>query len=91
MQFFSPYFGVILGKLATITPTSGDMNEFAHGKGDTQFMNMAFNFNPVFALTVPYSTLGAGVIVLPTKDPKAAIVTLFVLQTNGKPSTAGFE
>ena len=31
MQFFSPYAGVIFGKLATITPTSGDMNEFAHG------------------------------------------------------------
>ena len=43
--------------------TSGDMNEFAHGKGDTQFMNMALNFNPLTALTVPYSTLGTGVIV----------------------------
>jgi porin len=91
MQFFSHYAGVVLGKLATITPTSGDMNEFAHGKGDTQFMNTAFNANPVILLTVPYSTLGAGLIVLPTKDPKAAIVNFSVLQTNGKASTIGFD
>ena len=44
-QFLSPYFGLAIGKFATITNTSGDMNEFAHGKGATQFMNMAFNFN----------------------------------------------
>ena len=59
-QFLSPYFGLTLGKFATVTNTSGDMNEFAHGKGDTQFMNMAFNFNPLLAFTVPYSTLGMG-------------------------------
>ena len=91
MQFFSHYAGVVLGKLATITPTSGDMNEFAHGKGDTQFMNTTFNANPVILLTVPYSTLGAGLIILPTKDPKAAIVSFSVLQTNGKASTIGFD
>ena len=89
-QFLSPYFGLTLGKFATITNTSGDMNEFAHGKGDTQFMNMALNFNPVLAFTVPYSTLGTGVIVLPTKDPKEAIVSLFVLSANGNPTTSGF-
>ena len=89
-QFLSPYFGITLGKFATITSTSGDMNEFAHGKGDTQFMNLAFNFNPVIALTVPYSTLGTGVIVLPTKDPNEALVSLMVLQSNGKASTSGF-
>ena len=32
-QFLSPYFGLSFGKFATITSTSGDMNEFAHGKG----------------------------------------------------------
>ena len=89
-QFLSPYFGLTIGKYATITNTSGDMNEFAHGKGDTQFMNMAFNFNPLLAFTVPYSTLGTGVIVLPTKDPKEAIVSLLVMSTNGNPTTSGF-
>jgi porin len=90
-QFLSPYFGVTLGKYATITPTSGDMNEFAHGKGDTQFMNMALNINPLIALTVPYSTLGTGVIILPTKDPNGAIISFMVLQTNGESSTSGFN
>jgi porin len=90
-QFLSPCFGVTLGKYATLTSTSGDMNEFAHGKGDTQFMNMALNYNPIFALTVPYSTLGMGVIVLPTKDPNEAIISLMVLQANGKASTPGFS
>jgi porin len=90
-QFLSPYFGVTFGKYATITSTSGDMNEFAHGKGDTQFMNLAFNFNPLMALTVPYSTLGAGVIILPTKDPNGAIVSFMVLQANGQSSTSGFS
>jgi len=89
-QFLSPYFGLTIGKYATVTATSGDMNEFAHGKGDTQFMNMALNFNPLMALTVPYSTLGTGLIVLPTKDPKEAIVSVMVLQANGQPNTSGF-
>ena len=89
-QFLSPYFGLTIGKYATVTATAGDMNEFAHGKGDTQFMNMAFNFNPLIALTVPYSTLGTGLIVLPTKDPKEAIVSFMVLQANGQPNTSGF-
>ena len=90
-QFLSPYFGLTLGKFATVTNTSGDMNEFAHGKGATQFMNMAFNFNPLLAFTVPYSTLGTGMVVLPTKDPKEAIISLSVLSANGNPTTSGFE
>jgi len=91
MQFFSPYAAVMLGKLSLLTPNSGDMNEFAHGKGDTQFMNGAFNINPVTLLTIPYSALGAGLIILPTKDPHAAIVGFSVLQSNGKASTSGFD
>jgi porin len=90
-QFLSPYFGLTIGKYATITSTSGDMNEFAHGKGDTQFMNTALNVNPIMLTTIPYSTLGTGLIVLPTKDPQQAIITVFVLSTTGKASTSGFE
>src|SRR4030095_12165360 len=89
-QFLSPYFGLAIGQFATITNTSGDMNEFAHGKGATQFMNMALNFNPLLAFTVPYSTLGTGVVVLPTKDPKEAIINLLVLSANGQANTSGF-
>jgi porin len=90
-QFLSPYFGLTIGKYATIRANSGDMNEFAHGKGDTQFMNIAFNINPVLMTTVPYSTLGAGVIALPTKDPHQAVVSFMVLSATGKASTSGFD
>jgi porin len=87
-QFFSRYAGVFVGKLQTIT--NGDTNEFAHGKGDSQFYNLAFNLNPV-ALVVPYSTLGTGLIILPTADPNKAIITLNVVSATGKASTTGFN
>lgn len=90
-QFLSPYFGLTIGKYATVTSTSGDMNEFAHGKGDIQFMNTALNVNPILLTTVPYSTLGTGLIVLPTKDPNQAIVSFLILSSTGKASTSGFE
>ena len=88
-QFLSPYFSLSIGKFATITADSGDMNEFAHGKGDSNFMNMAFNVNPV-VLTVPYSSLGIGLEVLPTKDPNEAVVSFYVMSANGLPTTSGF-
>jgi len=87
MQFFSPYAGVVLGKLDTMT---GDANEFAHGKGDAQFLNLAFGINPV-ALVTPYSTLGGGLIVLPTKDPKQAIAQFLVTSASGNATTSGFD
>lgn len=87
-QFLSHYFGVYLGKIDT---TSGDDNAFAHGKGDTQFMNFALTLNPALVLTVPYSTLGAGLVVLPTKDPKAATVNFGVLSSVGEATTSGFD
>jgi porin len=86
-QFVSHYAGGIVGK---IDGMSGDANAFAHGKGDAQFLNLAFNINPV-TLVVPYSTLGAGVIVLPTADPDQAIVNFLVDSATGKASTDGFD
>jgi porin len=88
MQFLSHNFGVVLGKLDT---TSGDANEFAHGKGDKQFFNMAFNLNPALLLTSPSSVLGGGVIILPTKDPDQAIISALVFDSNGKANTSGFD
>ncbi len=89
-QFLSHYFGLTIGKYATLTETAGDMNEFAHGKGDTQFMNTALNANGVVLFTVPYSALGMGVIVLPTQDPNEASVSFMVLQANGQANKSGF-
>ena len=87
IQFLSPFFGLTFGKL---DPMIGDRNDFAHGKGDVQFFNTAMSINPV-ALVIPYTPLGGGVIVLPTKDPNDAILNLLVLSANGKATTTGFD
>lgn len=87
LQFLSPYAGIVVGKLDT---TTGDANLFAHGKGDDQFLNLAFGINPV-ALVVPYSTLGVGAVVLPTKDPEKAIVTVTLSSATGDATRTGFD
>jgi membrane protease YdiL (CAAX protease family) len=56
------------------------MNEFAHDR-KTQFMNVALNFNLVPLRTVPYSPLGAGVIVIPHKDVLLSVMALCGLIT----------
>ncbi len=65
-QFLSERFAVFAGKLDTL---DGDMNSFAHGRGKDQFMNTAFVGNPVVLRTVPYSTYGAGFILLEGLEP----------------------
>jgi porin len=87
-QFLSPYGGITVGKMDT---TAGDPNEFAHGKGDTQFFNLALNFNPATFLPVPYSTLGAGIVVLPTKDPNAAVISVIAVSADGQANRSGFD
>jgi len=91
-QFLSHYFGVIVGKLDIL---SADDNEFAHGKpyakGNSQFMNTALNANPTLLLDAPYTPLAAGLIILPTKDPKAATIMLATFSSVGTAGTAGFN
>ena len=84
-QFLSEQFGVVFGKLDT---TGGDMNEFAHGRGDKQFMNLAFSFNPTLASLAPYSTLGIGFVFLPTKT---LLLTFSVIDTEGATTRSGFD
>ena len=62
VQFLSAQFGVIIGKLDLYG--DGDANEFAGGRGRTQFMNWNLNYGAP-NLIVPASTLGAGVIYHP--------------------------
>jgi porin len=88
-QFLSEHVGLMFGKFDTAS--TGDHNEFAHGKGDVQFMNLAFSVNPVLLMTMPYSTLGAGIIILPTKDPKAVVVNVLVASSTGQATTSGFS
>ena len=90
-QFLSEYGGVTFGKFETVS--GGDKNEFAHGdgKGGSQFMNLALNLNPTLMVAVPYSTLGAGVVILPNKDPNAAIISLLAVSSTGQANTTGFD
>jgi porin len=84
-QFLSETFGVFIGKMDTL---DGDQNAFASGRGKTQFMNTAFVFNPVAMRTVPYSTLGAGFVILRDKQP---IFTFSAIDAKGSPTTIGID
>jgi porin len=64
-QFLSRELGVFLGKFVTL---GGDANEFAGGRGDTQFLGHSFLSASVTAVVNPYCTLGAGVFWMPTED-----------------------
>lgn len=65
LQMLSGKFGVIAGKFDLYG--DGDMNEFAGGRGRTQFMNWSLNYGTA-NLLVPASTIGAGVVFLPSKQ-----------------------
>ncbi len=65
LQMLSEKFGVIGGKFDLYG--NGDMNEFAGGRGRTQFSNWSLNYG-TSNLLVPASTLGVGVVFLPSKN-----------------------
>jgi len=73
-QFFSPQFGLQLGKINSLAPT----NQF-HGDNRTGFLNTALNF-PVALAMVPLSAYGATALYLPSHD---ITVAGMVLDPNG--------
>ncbi len=81
-QFLSEHFAVTVGKFDTL---DGDPNEFAGGRGVSQFLNSNFIFNPSLALIVPYSTLGFGIIILP--NPHLTITSLMINTSDASEST----
>ncbi len=84
-QYLSPTFGVFLGKVDTL---DGDLNEFASGRGVNQFMNAAFNFNPVTGLTVPYSTLAVGGFWAPKPNMQ---LTVSIMNAADSSTSSGFD
>lgn len=84
-QFLSEHFAVFAGKIDTL---DADLNEFASGRGKSQFMNANFLFDSVVALRLPYSTLGAGMVWLPTPNIK---VSSSVINTADSSTTSGFD
>jgi hypothetical protein len=85
VQFLSEHLAVIAGKLDIM---GGDANEFAHIEGDDRFLGTAFAFNPVAGLLAPYAPLGAGVLVMPTKD---LVVNVSVSDGDATPTRSGFD
>ncbi len=90
VQFLSEKFAVLVGKLDTL---DGDPNEFASGRGTSQFMNANFVFNPAMALRLPYSTLGGGVTWMPIPlGPKGGLtITSIIFNTVDSSTTTGFN
>lgn len=84
-QFFSKSFGVYIGKFDTL---DGDGNEFASGRGLTQFQNLNFVFNPAPLATVPYSTLGAGLFWAPADR---VAISASIINTSDSSTTTGFS
>jgi porin len=84
-QFLAENFAVFFGKLDT---TTGDANRFAHGVGDRRFMNLGFSFNPVTMQLVPYSTLGAGFLFLPTEG---VTFSFSAVDADGTIDESGFD
>ncbi len=85
-QFLSEWFGLFLGKIDTL---DGDQNEFAHGRGNDQFLNLNLVASTAVLRTVPYSALGGGfVAMLPGENN---ILQFLVLDPNGQPDEAGFD
>lgn len=78
MQFLSPKFGVVVGKLYTL---GGDNNEFAHDIHST-FLNTALDFNATLAL-FPFSAYGGSLVFLPWQG---AQFTVAVIDPSGKPT-----
>ena len=78
LQFFSKYFGVVVGKLYTL---GADDNEFAHGFHDN-FMGTAFGINPAMAL-FPFSAYGGSFVILPWEG---AVISAGVVDPSGRPT-----
>ncbi len=78
MQFLSPKFGIVVGKLYTL---GGDNNEFAHDFHST-FTNTALDFNMTLAL-FPFSAYGGSLIFLPWEG---AQFTVAVIDPSGTPT-----
>lgn len=84
-QALSENFAVFMGKFDTL---DGDRNEFAHGRGVTQFSNLALAVNPIGIVAVPYASLGAGFVILQDFEP---LFVFSVMNATDTTRTVGFD
>lgn len=83
-QFLSPQLGVAFGKFDAYDST----NEFAGGRGRSQWLNMNFALPVSPLLIIPYSVMGATVLVMPTSDLTLMGMVGSIEDTS---STSGFK
>lgn len=81
MQFLSPQFGMVAGKINFFDPAL--IGQEFYGDYFTQFLNTAFMF-PMTLEEVPISSFGGGVIALPTKD---IALSALVVGADGTPTS----
>ena len=86
-QFLSPKFGVFLGKLDLM---DSDPNEFAGGRGATQFMNYSLMFAAPTAI-LPASTIGAGVMFIPNENVTIASQLFSATDSSFDPFSEAFD
>jgi porin len=83
-QFIGSNFVLTFGKLNAADGVN--IHPFLGGNGINRFMNEAFVLSPIYGRTIPYSGNSAGFSYLRNYDP---IYTVLVIDTNGRPDTAG--
>jgi len=84
-QFLAEWFGVVVGKIDTL---DADLNEFASGRGKSQFMGLNFLFNSTLTLRMPYSTLGVAAILMPAKW---LTINASLINTKDSSTASGFS
>ncbi len=83
-QFFSPAFGVSIGKMDMY----GSTNEFSGGEGRSQWWNQNLNMPISPALIIPYSVLGAAAFYVPKPN---MLITGLVCTSNDTSNSSGFH
>ncbi len=80
MQFLSPQFGLVAGKIFTV---DGSHGEFA-GNYRTQFTNGALTF-PLAGALIPLSAYGGGIVALPWEG---VVLSALALDPSGTPTNS---
>ncbi|MFN8390128.1 MAG: carbohydrate porin [Bdellovibrionota bacterium] len=88
-QFVSPYAGVMGGIVNTLDADNIAFSDNTRLEG--QFFNLAFGVNPVQLAMAPYKSLGAGLILLPTKNPNDMILSAVVMNHEDSSGEDPFE
>ncbi|QDV24193.1 carbohydrate porin [Aureliella helgolandensis] len=80
----------VLVQAGKINTLDGFVQPFTGGaNGQDGFQNLALCFNPVLVTAFPYSSFGAGMVVL--DENQEAVFSAFVYDANNTPTVSGFD